>query len=353
MSLYLDCKYLNLISNKLDLFKKVNTNLWNFRCPICGDSKIDKTKARGYFYTIKGSNQLFYKCHNCGYGTTFQAFLKSFDQFLYRKYLLEKLSTERNQANRLDQLDKQAEQSAKLNTLKSEGIQTITNRAIFSALQRVDTLDQNHFCKKYVDNRKISQCYQSKLYYCEDFRKFVNSVIPNKFQNTKKVEQRLIIPYFDKNNQCIGFQGRSLDPNETIRYITIKLNQQVDMIYGLDTCNFAKTVYVTEGPIDSMFIPNCLAVSGSSYDSNKTINLLKQSVVIVPDNERRNPQTCNHIKNSLNQGFKVVLWPEHLPFKDINEAIIFGYSSEQLLDIINNNIVEGYSGLIRLNFWRK
>ena len=60
--LYTEIKYLNLISTQLPLFKRKKDNLWNFRCPICGDSERNKTKARGYVFEVKG--KLVYKCHN-------------------------------------------------------------------------------------------------------------------------------------------------------------------------------------------------------------------------------------------------------------------------------------------------
>ena len=62
MSIYLDKKYINLISPTLEKFKWKKDNLANCRCPICGDSELSKTKARGYFFT--SDNSYFYKCHN-------------------------------------------------------------------------------------------------------------------------------------------------------------------------------------------------------------------------------------------------------------------------------------------------
>ena len=73
-SIYIDVKYINLISTSLERFKQNHTNLWNFRCPICGDSEKNQNKRRGFIY--EKSNKYFYRCHNCDYGTTFNKFLE-------------------------------------------------------------------------------------------------------------------------------------------------------------------------------------------------------------------------------------------------------------------------------------
>ena len=48
-----DSKYITLLSSRLPKFKRVKPNLFNFRCPICGDSQKHKNKARGYIYPLR------------------------------------------------------------------------------------------------------------------------------------------------------------------------------------------------------------------------------------------------------------------------------------------------------------
>ena len=81
----IDIQYLHTISHKLDRFKKKSQNLYNFRCPYCGDSQKKKTKARGFVYRVK--NDMFYKCHNCGKGTTVGKLIEYLDVQLYKKYV--------------------------------------------------------------------------------------------------------------------------------------------------------------------------------------------------------------------------------------------------------------------------
>ena len=68
----IDSKYIGLVSSRLQKFKRVKPNLFNFRCPICGDSQKHKNKARGYFYQVKTNTN--FKCHNCGASQSFNNF---------------------------------------------------------------------------------------------------------------------------------------------------------------------------------------------------------------------------------------------------------------------------------------
>ena len=85
---FVDVKYINLISLRLQKFKKIKNNLYNFRCPICGDSQRNKNKARGYLYQVK--NNTNFKCHNCGLNISFNNFLKQVDINTHTQYTLEK-----------------------------------------------------------------------------------------------------------------------------------------------------------------------------------------------------------------------------------------------------------------------
>ena len=85
---FVDVRFINLISSRLPKFKRVKPDLYNFRCPICGDSEKTKNKARGYLYKIKTNTN--YKCHNCGISLSFNNFLKQVEPALHKEYTLEK-----------------------------------------------------------------------------------------------------------------------------------------------------------------------------------------------------------------------------------------------------------------------
>lgn len=349
MSLYLDNQYLLNCSTKLDQFKKINTNLWTCRCPICGDSKRDKTKTRGYFYKGTDNQGLVFYCQNCQANLSFANFLKTFDTSLYKQYVFESLK-ESNVTNLRKETDEQLQQKL-ISTKTISTSSSICDNILKDAI-RVDKLPPNHQCVQYCTSRQLVGEKMQLLYYVDDFRSFVNTIIPGKFKNLNKPDPRLIIPYFDRKGNVFAFQGRSLESNATIRYYSIKVNDKIPMVYGLDRVRFDRPVYVTEGPIDSLFLPNCLAVSGANY-KDSIINKLKNCLVIVPDNERRNKQVCNQVSQMIDNGFKVCLWPDGLNFKDINEGILNGYTQQQLVDIINQNTISGLTGQIKYKLWRR
>lgn len=347
MSLYLDTKYLRLIANRLPGFKQINNDTYCCRCVICGDSKKDSSKTRMYFF-VRG-NKICVYCHNCGYSSLFIYFLKNFDSGLYKQYLFEVLRDRDLQKA----VDDETTNNAALNNLRSTRTiaQTVNDNTFKDAI-RVDKLADDHPCKQYVISRHIPVDKFSLLYYTDDFKSFTNNLVPGKFASTRYKEQRLIIPYFDQNGECFGFQGRALDSTNPIRYISIKINENVPLVYGLDRVDFSKQIYCTEGPIDSLFIPNCIAVSGSHY-KDSIVEQLKSNIIIVPDNERRNKAVSKQIGNMVNDNYRVCLWPDNLNFKDINEAVLNGWSTEELVQMIEQNTVQGLTGRVKFKLWCK
>jgi len=86
--MYTEIKYINLLSPRLEKFKQKKDYLWNFRCPICGDSKRNKNKARGFIFRVKAD--LVFKCHNCQTSLPVAKLIEMLDVELYREYRLEK-----------------------------------------------------------------------------------------------------------------------------------------------------------------------------------------------------------------------------------------------------------------------
>ena len=90
MSVYLDRKYILLVSSRLRNFKQRKQDVFNFSCPICGDSAIKTTKARGYITLSKKFAGYIYTCHNCSVSMGFAPFLKHVDSEKYKEYVMEK-----------------------------------------------------------------------------------------------------------------------------------------------------------------------------------------------------------------------------------------------------------------------
>jgi len=334
--LYIDAKYVNLLSYKLRNFKKKKENYWNFSCPICGDSKKDANKARGYVFLHKA--RLVYKCHNCGYSSNVGNLVKHLDSTMYNEYVLERYKE--NADKHHDHTD------ITETTLIEEPVQINTNITKAGAFC-IESLPFSHPAIKYVVKRKIPNDKWKYLYFAPKFKTFVNN-LKFHFPNTENDIPRLIIPYFD-NDKCFALQGRAFGKEEP-KYITIKLDEDKEKIYGLDRINRNDTVYVVEGPLDSLFIPNTVAVSGAGMDSKTFMEL---DSVIVMDNEPRSKEICNYIEKYIEQGYKVCLWPNSVKEKDINEMILSGKQSDDIIKTINTNTYQGIEAKLKFTEWRK
>lgn len=348
MSFLLDRRYLSFVSNDLDGFKQINQNLWRCRCPICGDSKKSKLKARGFFLPAPHGDKILFKCHNCGVALSLRSFLEQVSPRLYREYALDSMK-ERGIERKIDDSDVTAESFA-VKTTKNP-VEPIEDE-ILTRLTPISQLEVTHPARMYIAERKIPEKFWRELFYTDNFKQFVHSILPEKFSANAEPEERIVIPFLDNHGMVYGLAGRALKKDNPVRYYTIAIKRDARLIYGIDRLDLKKPIFVCEGQFDSLFLPNCLAVAGSNYDC-ALIEGLKSRITIVPDNERRNKEVCKLIWKMIKRGFRVCLWRENLPFKDINEAILAGYSSEELVRIINEDSYQGMEAEIRFKFWSK
>ena len=332
MSSYIDLKFINDLSGRLSQFKKKTDYLFNFRCPHCGDSQKSKTKARAYLYRVK--NDMFFKCHNCGQGQNLANFIKFVDPKLYELYLLERYKK-----------SAPATPKPKFDFKPTK----FTNQTPIDDLKSIKYLSEDHPARLYCVNRKIPEKCFDKLFLSDKFMTLVNEVKPNTYKITKD-HPRLIIPFYDTTGKVFAFQGRAFG-KEQPKYLTIKLDENKQKVYGLDKVNFQKPIYITEGPIDSLFIDNCLAAGGADlFLKNKIPN---ENITYIFDNEPRNKEIVKRMYKVIEQDFNVVIWPEDLQLKDVNDMIMSGLTKLQLQDIISNNTYSKLSALTKLNYWKK
>ena len=335
---YIDSKYLNIIGPQLLKFKKKGDFLWNFRCPYCGDSQKSRSKARGFVYRKK--NDLFYKCHNCGTGTTLGNLIKYVDSKIHKDYIMERYRS-----------------GVKTNNPEPEfnfDVPIFRKKGVLKNLKPISDLSTDHPARKIIEKRLIPSESFSDLYLCESFFKFTNSLVPNKFPSLDGDHPRLLIPFRDEKGEIFAYQGRSFG-KETPKYITIKLDD-VDKIYGLDKVDKNKKIYVVEGPIDSMFLDNCIAVAGADFSKPLMIGgrlIQNGELTIIFDNEPRNREICKQIKRTINQGRHIVIWPDSMKHKDINDMIVAGYTKEQIQEIIDDNTFSGVAAQLRFAEWKK
>ena len=329
MNSYIDIKYVNLISPYLQQFKKKGDFLWNFRCPYCGDSKKNRIKARGFVFRKK--NDLFYKCHNCGVGATLGNLIKEIDSKTYDDYILERYKS-----------------GSQNNTPTPEfkfDVPIFRKKGILEDLKSIEDLSESHPARKIISDRLIPEKYFEDLYLCESFYKFTNNLIPNKFPSLDNDHPRLLIPFRDEQGEVFAYQGRAFG-KEQPKYLTIKLEER-DKIFGLDRVDKKEHIYVVEGPLDSLFIDNCIAIAGAEVPS------LDCNFTIIYDNEPRNKELLKQIQKAIHKRYQICLWPENMKWKDINDMIMNDYTKDDIQKIIIDNTFSGAEAQLRLATWRK
>lgn len=337
--LYIDAKYAQLLGSRLRNFKQKNEYLWNYSCPVCGDSSKNKLKARGYIYRAKAD--LFVKCHNCGHSTNIGNLIKYVDTVLYDEYVLERYKAGATRYNSHKDVEPIITQQKEL--LEDD---------ILKPLKRLDKLPTDHPAVQYVINRKIPMSKWNLLYFAPKFKKFTNSVTPKFVEPIEGEHPRMIIPYFTPAGKCFAFQARAYGDEEP-KYFTIKVDETQEKIYGLDRVDYGKRIYVVEGPIDSLFLPNAIAVSGSSFDT-PTIRKLLSNATIVMDNEPRNKDIVKQLNKYIESGYSVCMMPDTVMQKDINEMILHGgMSPEEVIELINTNTYTGMDAKLKFVNWRK
>jgi predicted RNA-binding Zn-ribbon protein involved in translation (DUF1610 family) len=320
----IDSKYVNLVSSRLQKFKRVKANLYNFRCPICGDSKKHKNKARGYLYQVKTNTN--FKCHNCGASLSLNNFLKQIDPVLHKQYTMEKFK----------------EGFAGGRNFVVEEPKFEFKKPVFKKKLDLPVASEVSIANEYLSKRGLDP---SKFYFADKFKQWVNTQ-KKTFDYINKDESRIIIPMYDESKTLIGFQGRSLGPN-SVKYITVMLNEEAPKIYGLDTIKTEKPIYIVEGPFDSSLIENSVAMCGSDIDI-RTFGW--SDYIWVFDNEPRNREIVNRISKTIDRGDKVVIWPKFVEEKDINDMVQRGHNVSHVLKSCT------YSGLeakVKFNIWKK
>ena len=353
-STYLERKYIGIIQHSLGRFKWTSNDTANFRCPICGDSRQSATKARGYLYSRKG--KFSYSCKNCSASMSFKNFLRTQFPEYYSEFKMDLLKeaggirvdkTEEkepdfNQDEIQDRLNKlTSSEQAQTDVVKPNGIITI------------DSLPDNHIAKSYCRNRSIPENKFNELLYTSNFKKWVVEVLGAKKYAKRHLpwDERLLLPLRNRKGDIIGVQGRALDKSAKIRYITIKKNDLDPKIFGIDKLNLEQPVFVVEGPIDSLFLPNCIAVCGG--DLNIPLPVEKENVYCLFDNEPRSKDTITRMENAIKRGYNVMFWDIPTQYKDINDMVLKGnYTVRDILTGVKKNSHRGLKAQAALKHWK-
>lgn len=336
--LQVERKYVDLIGQRLTHFRQIRERLWNFRCPICGDSSNNTKKKRGYIGYNHKKNRYLVHCHKCLYSASLPTFLKDVDKFLYEQFITERFleSGEQRVVKRVREVDEEFYK-------EKRPLPKVRN----PHLLKVSKLKEGHYVKRYLEDRMIPAEHLDKFFVVAKFKAFANSVIPGTYKSLEGDYPRLVLEIFNKDGDVCGYQCRAFG-DETPKYM--KLDIDDSQVYGIERVDPTKRVFVVEGHIDSLFLDNCVAVGGVNFD-NDYINSLEDKVIIF-DNEPRSRQIRKILKETILKGYKVVIWNKEVKGKDINTMVLLGYTQEFLKDYINRRTFQGLTALNELAFWK-
>lgn len=333
MAEFVDIQYSQMLSGRLDNFKIKHTNPYkiNFRCPICGDSQKNRSKARGWL--LERDNKFNYYCHNCGASMGFNYFLKTVDPLLYNDYIAEKFVA--NTHVKDTKKEKETDFTTKAPVFKKDPLK---------GLKKVSQLSHDHPVKKYVVGRQIPPAHHYRMFFSPKFKTWINTIIPGKFEYVGKDEPRLVIPFVDERGRCFGVSARGFNP-DGIRYITIMFDER-PKIFGLDKVNFDHPYYIVEGALDSMFLENAISMNGAEGNGNSA----NENAIYVFDAEPRNKEIHKRMERVIKNGYKICIWPDNVVAKDINDMHLKGVNVEKLIE---DNTHKGLQAELKFQAWRR
>jgi hypothetical protein len=274
-------------------------------------------------------------------------FLKAVDHNLYNEYIID---TALDKKARRELFNPPKEDVKPLDTLTMKAPKFKKKGSPLLKIKKVSSLNFDHKVKKYLLKRAIPPSQQYKLYYAPRFNEWVNSILPGKLPTLEHDSPRLVMPFIDKSGNMFGFNARAFRDNE-LRYITIMLDDNMPKIFGLDKVNFSKKYYVIEGPIDSLFMDNAVAMAGADGNANGLEQT--ENAVFVFDNEPRNKEIVSRMERCIDKGYNICIWPEKILDKDINDVILSGLSEADLKLMIDDNTYRGLEGKLQLSYWKK
>lgn len=304
------------------------------RCPVCGDSQKDEFKARFWYYFHKGTP--FVHCFNCDYSSGFARFLEEQDAELFREYQMEKFK---------DGATHKPQQPKVQKPIKKQPPKVVSD---LGKSYRLDRLPLDHPIIKYVESRKIPKDKWNRLWFTSEWQQLCNKVKPGTFENPV-TEHRLVIPIRNREGKIESFQGRALKKSN-VKYMTIKADENASKIYGHDTVDESLDyVLILEGPIDSLFLDNAMAITGGSL--NLDVVPYKDKRIWVLDSECRHPDTIKRMEKLIDAGETVCFW-DAAPWKskDINDMVAKeGADPKDITEYILNNSESGLMAKLRMS----
>ena len=345
---HIDIQWMNRISVGLQRFKKVKTNVWACRCPVCGDSK-KSTKLTRFFFYVKKQNMLVW-CHNCGYSKSFYNFMRDQYGSQFEEYKRETLFDTFNQrvstatkTTSAVTLTQTPDELLDVVECPSEGIDLEEfNRIAINVM----SLPETHPAVVFLKGRAFTEHEMRRLYYTDDFKSVASMMNEEAGMNLLAKESRILIPFVNTDGVVEMLQGRALKDSK-MKYITIKAHDEVEKLYGLYEMDPAKTTYCVEGPLDSLFVDNCIATCDANLVRSK-------ADVLIFDNQCRNRDVCRYMEQAIEEGRSLVIWPFSPNKKvDINDMVKEGITRSQLMGVIKQSTYKGMTAKMKFMQWKR
>lgn len=344
---------INQIAHRLERFKweghrSSHGKTAKCRCIVCGDSQRNKSKARFYFIPAENGYRVY--CHNCGYSESLRFFIKEYFPEFYGDYAFDRLK------KRL--VGDEVKETVKLEPIQKKE-KVLDFPEWFKLLTPLDGLPKDHKTVQYALKRNLGN-HLDKLFFIDDFSK-LQSICPERNMDfAKNDSNRMILVCRSFEGVPFGVIGRSILPDEPLRYLNLKSSEwEGPLCYGLDRVDSSKETVVLEGAIDSLHLPNAIAVNSSAlanvsyyfYSPNSMDNF-----IFFFDQQPRNREICGLIENAIDRNLSVVLLPEHvrekLKAKDVDE-MVRSITPEEIMELFRKHCVHGATAVLVFKIWKR
>lgn len=287
---------------------------YNAGCPVCKEGKHLGKKKRLYFYTKTNS---FY-CFNCNKSWSAFTWLREACNLSYKEIEGELLSNNYRIDVSTSLFDNKKNYTSSTLPHDSINLNDVTQTSYFK-----DNIYVQAALKIIIDRKLNTAINRPKNFYIS-LTDFIH-------------KNRLCIPFYNSND-IEYYQTRALD-NNLPKYLN-KLNTE-KTIYGINNINpNLDYIFIFEGPIDSMFVENGVAVTGLNITKKQTAELDQYPLhkkIWVLDNQNIDAAAQKKTEELLVNKTSVFIWPKNIKCKDFNElALLLNQNSISHKFILNN-----------------
>jgi hypothetical protein len=312
--------------------KKQSSNKLNGCCWHCREGNSWGKKHRLWYLPDKN----IIHCHNCSTTWTPLNWIKQVSGLSYKEILQE--------SNGFDHFYSDEEDTEIFK--KSKNTQTLPTDSInlFDPIQTKYYNDNKIVTDavNYIKNRKLDTCINKTELYIS-LKDFIH-------------KNRICIPFKDSDNKIRYYQTRAIYPHDEKdgrKYLS-KANSE-KTVFGLDKIdpNY-EFLFITEGPIDSMFIAkNGTSMAGLKITEHQKSLLSKYinfEKIWILDNQLDNENVLDKYNKLIENNERIFIWPKrYKKFKDINELCCKTNLNQINTDFFINNSYQGLKAKLVLS----